>query len=162
MILRDIEGIEGITVGGRNINNVRFADDTFFVAETEKEFQEILDVGIANSEAKGLMLNSKRTVSVVFTRESDVPNCVLQVHYEIIKHEEHFSYLEELTSDGKSDKLKKKIGMTKATFSKLKTVLINNQISKATKLRILKCYVWSVLLYGGEAWTLNKNLRKSY
>ena len=44
MILRDIEGIGGITVGGRNINNVIFAEDTTFVAETEKELQEIQDV----------------------------------------------------------------------------------------------------------------------
>ena len=38
MVLRDIEGIGGITVEGRNINNVRFADDTVFVAETEKKY----------------------------------------------------------------------------------------------------------------------------
>ena len=146
MILRDIEGIGGITVGGRNIKNVRFADDTVFVAETEKELQEILHVGVTSSEAKGLTFNCKKTVSMVFIRESGIPNSMLQVHNEVIKQEEHFTYLGgELTSDEKSNKeVKKKIGMAKATFSKLKTVLINHPISKATKLTILKCYVWSV------------------
>ena len=160
MILRDIEGIGGITVRGRNINNVRFADDKIFVAETEKELLEILDAGVTSSEAKGLMLNCKKTVSVVFTRESDVPNCVLRVHSEVIEKEEHFVYLGgELTSDGKSDKeVKKRIEMAKATFNKLKTVLINHQISMTTKLRILKCYACSVLLYGCKDWTLHKNL----
>ena len=143
MILKDIQGIGRITIGGKNINNVTFADDTVFEAETEKELQEISDVRVTSSEAKGLTLNSKKTVSMIFTRESGVPNFVLRVHNEVIKQEKHFTYLEEeLTSDGKSDKdVKKRIGMTKATFSKLKTVLINHQISMATKLNILKCYV---------------------
>ena len=103
----------------------------------------MLDVGVTSSEAKGLTLNSKKTVSMVFTRESGVPNCVLRVHNEVIRQEEHFTYLRgELTSDGKSDKeVTKRIAMVKATFSKLKTILINHQISLATTLRILKCYV---------------------
>ena len=54
MILRDIEGI------GRIINNVRFADDTVFVAETEQELRRIPDVRVTNSEAKSLTLNSKK------------------------------------------------------------------------------------------------------
>ena len=89
MILRDIEGIGEITVRGRNINNVRFADDTVFVAEIEKELQEILDVGVTSrpSEANGLTLNNKKTVSMVFTTESGVPNCVLRVHSEVIQQE---------------------------------------------------------------------------
>ena len=126
MIISDIEGIRGITVGGRNINNVRFADDTVFAAETEKELQEILDVGVTNGEAKGLKRNCKKTVSMVFIRESGVPKCELRVYDEVIKQEEHFTYLRgEQTSNGKSDKeFKKRIGMAKATFSKLKTVLI--------------------------------------
>ena len=158
MIWRDMEVIGGITVGGRNINNVRFADDTVFIAETEKELQEILDAGVTSSEAKGLTLNNKKTVSMVFTRESGIPNCMLQVHNEVIKQEKHCTYLGgELTSDGKSDKEdKKRIGMAKATFSKLKTVLTNHQISMASKLRILKCYVWFVLLYDARHGHLTK------
>ena len=104
MIVRDIKGTGGITVGGRNINNVRFADDTVFVAEIEKELQKILDIGVTSSETKGLMLNRKKTVSMVFTRESSIPNCVLRVHNEVIKLKEHFTYLGgQLTSDGKSN-----------------------------------------------------------
>ena len=50
---------------------------------------------------------------------------------------------------GKSDKeVKKRIGMAKTTLYRFKTVLINYLISMTTKLRILKYYVWSVLLYG--------------
>ena len=68
---------------------------------------------------------------------------MLRVHNEVIKQEKHFTYLGgELISDWKSDKeVKKRIGMAKVTLSELKTVLINPQISMATKLRILKCYM---------------------
>jgi hypothetical protein len=116
-ILRDIENIGGIVVEGRNINNVRFADDTVFLAETEKELQEILDVGVSGSEEKGLDLNSKKTISVVFTRKTNIPQCQLQVKGEKIKQEDRFIYLGgELTSNGKcKQEVNRRMGIAKTT-----------------------------------------------
>ena len=64
MILRSIEEMKGIIVGGVNINNIRFADDTVFLAESEEELQDILDIGVQESENKGLSLNCKKTISM--------------------------------------------------------------------------------------------------
>ena len=63
------------------------------MAETEEELQQILDVEA--SEEKGLTLNSKKTISMVFTREKEVPFCAIKVHNETIKQETHFTFLGE-------------------------------------------------------------------
>ena len=66
-----------------------------------------------------------------------------------------FKYLGSMiTSDGKCEKdITSRIGMAKAAFWELKAILTNRHISYETRLRVLKCYVWSVLLYGAETWT---------
>ena len=50
--------------------------------------------------------------------------------------------------------------MVKATFNKMKKVLSNLNMNMAIRLRLLKCFVWSVLLHGSEVWSLNKKLKK--
>ena len=65
MILRGIENLEGINVGGHNINNLRYADDTVLIADSEDKLQEILTTVAEESEKKGLQLNAKKTECMV-------------------------------------------------------------------------------------------------
>ena len=66
-----------------------------------------------------------------------------------------------ITSDAKSDtELKKRIAMSKDTYNKMTPVFKNRNISTCTKLRTLRAYVWSILLYGCESWTLNKGTER--
>ena len=58
------------------------------------------------------------------------------------------------------DAVKSRIAQAKCTFSELGNVLKNKTMSCKTKMDVLKCYVWSTLLYGCESWTLTKDLRK--
>jgi len=69
-----------------------------------------------------------------------------------------FSYLGSLiTSDGKSKHdLKQKIGKAKTGFGNMKNVLLSHRVNFTTKLCVLHCYIWSVLLYGCETWTISK------
>ena len=53
---------------------------------------------------------------------------------------------------------RKRIGMAKAAFAKLKSVFRNLSIGIGTRVRILRCYVWSTLTYGCEVWTIRKDL----
>ena len=71
-----------------------------------------------------------------------------------------FSYLGHIiTDDGRSEaEIKKRIAMAKNAFNSMKSVLTSREINNALKMRIVKCYVYSTLLYGAEAWTLNKQL----
>ena len=64
MIMRQIEEIEGLKIGGHNINNIRYADDTVLTADSEEKLQELLNKVVEESENKGIELNSKKTESM--------------------------------------------------------------------------------------------------
>jgi len=73
-----------------------------------------------------------------------------------------FSYLGSLiTSDGRCDReIKRRIAMSRETFSKIKKILCNPKITVTTRLRVLECYVLPVLKYGSETWTVSKKMEK--
>ncbi|GFR73979.1 hypothetical protein ElyMa_005743300 [Elysia marginata] len=61
MILRELDNIQGIGLGGHNINNLRYADDTVLIAQSEQSLQKMLDIVVKESEIKGLSLNIAKT-----------------------------------------------------------------------------------------------------
>ena len=66
------------------------------------------------------------------------------------------------TSDGKcKTEIKKRIAIAKASFQKMSTIVKNRNISFSTKLKVLKTYVWSILLYGCETWTITSETKKN-
>ncbi|GFR93827.1 retrovirus-related Pol polyprotein from type-1 retrotransposable element R2 [Elysia marginata] len=69
VIMRHIEDYSGIKVGGHNINNLRYADDTVLIAENKSDLQKLLDVVYSESQKKGLELNSKKTEVMVISRK---------------------------------------------------------------------------------------------
>ena len=135
-ILRAIKDMKGIKINGININNVRYADDTVLIADSEKELQHLVDKVEAESERLGLQLNVKKTYSMVITKK--VPKCVLRTKWGDVSQVESFVYLgSTLTGDGRSDtEIKRRIGIAKKAFRGLGQVLKNKQISLNTKKRI--------------------------
>ncbi|GFN93972.1 endonuclease-reverse transcriptase [Plakobranchus ocellatus] len=73
IIMRNLEGHPGIKIGGSNINNLRYADDTVLIAENEKDLQQLLDIVKEESEKKGLELNRKKTEVMVVSRKQALP-----------------------------------------------------------------------------------------
>ena len=67
MIMRKIEGKGGFRVGATVINNLRCADDTVIIAETEEELQQLIDIVVLESENKGLYLNGSKSFTMVFS-----------------------------------------------------------------------------------------------
>ncbi|GFO45488.1 retrovirus-related pol polyprotein from type-1 retrotransposable element r2 [Plakobranchus ocellatus] len=61
IIMRNLENHPGIKVGGQNINNLRYADDTVLIAENKEDLQKLLNIVEEESRKKGLELNSKKT-----------------------------------------------------------------------------------------------------
>ena len=161
-ILRNLEDTPGLKVNGENLNNLRYADDTVLMAESEAQLQKLLDIVVKESEAMGLSLNVKKTECMVISKKPINPKCNLYSKGEQIKQVKKFKYLGFLiTSDGKcTSEIKKRIAMSKDAFQKMKPILTNRNITMATKIRVLKTYVWSVLLYGCECWTINKETEK--
>ena len=57
MILRELEGLPGFSIGRHNINNLRYADDTVLLAESEEKLQDLLNKVVVGSKKKGLIIN---------------------------------------------------------------------------------------------------------
>ena len=66
-----------------------------------------------------------------------------------------------ITPDGKCNtEIKKRIGQSKTTFNSMKCIFTNSKISIRTKIHAMKAYIWSILLYGCECWTLTKDTER--
>ena len=162
MILRNIENLEGVHVGGHNINNLRYADDTVLIADSEDKLQRILSTAAEESERKGLQLNAKKTECMVVSKKNAIPKCNITCKGENIKQVDTFKYLGcTITPDGKSEhEIKKRIGIAKSTFSSMKCIFTNKGIRLDIKIKTMKAYIWSILLYGCECWTLTKDTQR--
>ena len=160
IILRSIIGIEGIRIGGVNINNIRYADDTVIIADSADKLQELLNIVNRESEKMGLKINKKKTEVVVASKSAEPVNCIVKINNEEIKQSNSFVYLGSLiTRDGRSNQeVEKRIVIAKGAFQKMRSLLGNNRINSLTRVRALKTYVWSTLTYGSESWTLSREL----
>ena len=72
MILRNLENYPlglGVKINGENINNIRYADDTVLIADSEENLQRLLDITIEKSEEMGLTLNVKKTECMVVSKK---------------------------------------------------------------------------------------------
>ena len=86
MIMRDIEGFR---IGSTVVNNLRYADDTVILAESEDQRQRLINVVVAKSEEKGLHLNSAKSFSLVFTKTVTTSTCHIDVHGNILEQVVH-------------------------------------------------------------------------
>ena len=86
----------------------------------------------------------------------------ITIDNEELEQVDSFRYLGQTTNPtGNSEtEVVKRIGIAKSRFGELKNILTTQQIQPATKIRVLKCYVHSALLYGSETWTLSKKLER--
>ena len=75
----DIEDM-GIKCGGRNITNLRYADDTALIASNENDLQILLNTVVAESKKMGLTMNEKKTVTMVASRKVNGPTCGIMMN----------------------------------------------------------------------------------
>ena len=92
-ILYNIRDKDDCNIGGMNINNLRYVDDTVLIAETESTLQDIVDKTTTASQEKGLDLNIKKTVGMVAFKNAEGPVCCLESQGENIKQVNTFKYL---------------------------------------------------------------------
>ena len=99
---------------------------------------------------------------MVFSKAKVNPACSVSVHGNVLGQVQPFVYLGSLfTSDARSDKeIRRRIGIAKSTFTSMYIILTARNISIAIRLRVLKFYIWSTLLYGCETWTISGDMIK--
>ena len=157
-IFKEIQDMKGIAIGGHNINNLRYADDTVLLAENEQDLQHLLDKIKDKSTEFGLDMNIKKTKTMVISKKSAIPLVNIYVNNDRLEQVKNFKYLgQTIFDDGKClDEIKQRIGIAKARFHAMSKVLKSRKISITTRMRLVRCYVYSALCYGCETWDINK------
>ena len=102
MIMRVTTNIAGIKVGGININNIRYTDDTALIATSQVNLQRLVDRVVVESTAYGMEVNVKKTECMVMTKKESIPECTITIKGEMVKQANNFIYLgSNITSDGR-------------------------------------------------------------
>ena len=148
-ILRKTNHIPWVKINWHNINNLKYADDTVLIAEDEASLQDLVTVVKDESEKCGLLMNIKKTKVILLTKDTKEKKVSIHINHKEIEPVQSFTYLGQLIiDDGKSEgEIRSRIGLAKNAFSKRYKLLTNKNISLKTRLRLTKCYVWSLLTY---------------
>ena len=165
-ILRRLEeSNDGVTINGVCINNIRYADDTALIADSEEGLQRLLDLVLDASSDDGLEINCKKTFCRVVSKERQPPTCNLVCNGTGIEQVNSFNYLGSIDVDirwkVRERDQKAYRNMAKTSFNQMSPVLKGRKLSIPLKVRLPKCFIWSVLLYGCESWTLSAALTRN-
>lgn len=162
VILRELQDHEGVNVGGRNLNNLRYADDTVLLADSERKLQQLMDKVVEESAKKGLNVNISKTKTMVISKRTPTPVVRIVCGNGVIEQKDAFVYLGSLvTENGKSEaEIKRRIAIAKQTFGRMRGLLTNKKLSLRIRKAVIKTYIWSTLLYGVESWTVSKRMEK--
>ena len=161
IIMRQIGELDGLSIGGKNLNNVRYADDTVLIADSMEKLQRLVERVDAAGEEMGLRINRKKTECMVISKRN-APACNIQIGNETINQVDKFKYLGSMiTEDSRCEnEIRQRIGIAKNAFGKMKNVLTNRHVRIETRIRVIKAYIWATLLYGCETWTINKDMER--
>ena len=148
------EAQAGIKIAGRNINNLRCADDTTLMAESEEELKKLLMK--EESEKVGLKLSIQKTKIMASS-----PIISWQIDGEIVETVADFLFLgSKITADGDcSHEIKRCLLLGRKVMTNLDSILKTRDITLSTKVCLVKAMVFPVVVYGCESWTIKKSER---
>ena len=147
------EAQAGIKIARRNINNLRYADDTTLMAESEKELKSLLMKVTEESEKVGLKLNIQKTKIM-----ASGPITSWEVDGETVERAADFIFWgSKITADGDcSHEIKKCLFLGSKVMTNLDSILKSRNITLPTKVHLVKAIVFPVVMYGCEIWTAKK------
>jgi len=148
-----LEGLGDFKIGGQIIHTVKYADDLALLAKEEKVLQDKIDKLIEIGRCYGMEMNVEKTKVMRILRQPFPVN--IMIDQKQLENVECFKYLGRvLTNDGKCTcEIKCTIAMATAAFNKKRT-LFTSTLDLELRKKVVKCYVWSIALYGAEAWAL--------
>ena len=147
------EAQAGIKIARRNINNVRYADDTTLMAESEEELKSLLMKVREESEKVGLKLNFQKTKIM-----ASGPITSWQIEEEMVGIVSDFIFLgSKITADGDcSHEIKRRLLLGRKVMTNLESIFKSRDITLPTKVCLIKAMVFPVVMYGCERWTMKK------
>ena len=134
-------------MAGRNINNLRYADDTTLMAESEEELKSLLMKLKEQSEKAGLKLSIHKTKIMASS-----PNTSWQIDAETMETMKDFTFLgSKITANGDySHKIKRCLFLGRKAMTKLDSILKSRDFTLLTKVYVLKALFFPVVMYGCE------------
>ena len=147
-----VEAQAGIKIAGRNINNLRYADDTTLMAESA-EVKSLLMKVKEESEKAGLKLNIQKTKIM-----SSGPITSWQIDGKTVETVTDFTLGgSKITADGDcSHEIKRHLPLGRKVMTNLDSILKSRDITLPTKVRLVKAMIFPVVMYGCESWTTQK------
>ena len=145
------EAQAGIKIAGRNLNNLRYTDDTTFMAESEEELKSLLVKVKEEEEKAGLKLNIQETMA-------SGPITSWQIDGETMDTVTDVIFLgSKITADGDcSHEIKRRLLHGRKAMTNLDSMLKSRDITLPTKVHLIKAMVFPVVVYGCESWTIKK------
>ena len=147
------EAQAGIKIAGRNVNNLRYADDTTLMAESEEELKSLLMKVKEESEKVDLKLNIPKTKIM-----ASGPISSWQIDGERVETVTDFIFLGyKITADGDcSHEIKRCLLLGRKAMTNIESILKSRDVTLPTKVHLVKVMVFPVVMYGCENWTIKK------
>ena len=147
------EAQAAIKISRRNINNLRFADATTLMAESEEKLKSLLMKVKEEREKAGLKLNIQKTKIM-----ASGPITSWQIDGETVETVSDFIFRgSKITTDGDfSHEIKRHLLLGRKVLTNLESILKSRDITLPTKVRLVKAMVFPVVMYGCESWTVKK------
>ena len=138
----------GIKITGRNLNNLRNADDTTLMAESEEELKSLLMKVKEESEKVGLKLNSQKTKIM-----ASGPITSWEINGETVERVSDFIFGgSKITADGDgSHEIKRRLLLGRKVMTNLDSIFKSRDVTLPTKVRLVKAMVFPVVMYGCES-----------
>ena len=148
------EAHTGIKIAGKNINNLRYADDTTLMAESE-ELKSLLMKVKEESEKASLKLNIQKMKIMI---SGPITSC--QIDVETVETVTDFiSWGSKITADGDcSHEIKRRLLLGRKIMTNIDSIFKSRDITLPTKVHLVKAMVFPVVMYGCESWTIKKEL----
>ena len=145
------EAQAGIKIAGRNLNNLRYADDTTLMAESKEELKSLLMK--VKVESEGLKLYIQKTKIIASS-----PITSWEIDGETVETVSDFIFWgSKITADGDcSHEIKRRLLLGRKVMSNLDSILKSRDITLPTKICLVKAMVFPVVMYGCESWTVKK------
>ena len=143
----------GIRIAGRNINNLRYADDTTLMAESKEELKRLLMKVKEESEKVGLQLSIQKTKIM-----ASGPITSWQIDGETMETVRDFIFLGlEITADGDcSHEIKRRLLLGRKTMTNLDSIFKSRDITLPIKVCLVKAMVFPEVVYRCESWIIKK------
>src|SRR5574337_259136 len=151
------EAQAGIKIAGRNSNNLRYADDTTLMAESEEELKSFLMKVKEESEKVGFKLNIQKTKIM-----ASGPITSWEIDGETVETVSDFIFLgSKISADGDcSHEIKRRLLLERKVTTNLDSIFKSRDITLPTKVHLVEAVVFPVVMYRSESWTVKKAERR--